>query len=169
MTAYRIEDLPPRISRRIVVNPVTGCWEWQGACDEDGYGPGHLEPVTNAENLRRAGLLITHCPANHEYTEANTYIPPEGGKQCRACKSGQPPAWVTVLLCPGCGHSRTGPAGRYCGDCRCLHANTKGRRCGNLAEIAGRCECHLEAATTPTEVGALLPPVKQSLTCGDAA
>ena len=130
---------------------------------------GHLEPVTNAENLRRAGLLITHCPANHEYTEANTYIPPEGGKQCRACKSGQPPAWVTVLLCPGCGHSRTGPAGRYCGDCRCLHANTKGRRCGNLAEIAGRCECHLEAATTPTEVGALLPPVKQSLTCGDAA
>lgn len=30
--------------------------------------PSHLEPVTQAENLRRQGAAITHCPQGHEYT-----------------------------------------------------------------------------------------------------
>ena len=128
--------------------------------------PAHLEPVTNAENRRRAGLLVTHCPANHEYTEANTYTPPGGGKQCRACRNGERPGWTTVLVCPACGHSRTGPRGRFCGSCRCVSVNTHGKRCGNPAVASGRCDYHVAG---PTEVGALLPGAKPPLTRDDAA
>lgn len=61
--------------------------------------PAHLEPVTHAENVRRrhdlseqasatVGALQrakTHCPQNHEYTEANTYVDKRGSRNCRAC------------------------------------------------------------------------------------
>ena len=48
----------------------------------------HLEPVTAAENLRRAGCWgsdRTHCPAGHRYDQGNTYITPLGKRNCRAC------------------------------------------------------------------------------------
>lgn len=54
----------------------------------------HLEPVTHAENLRRAQVIehlaelrrsITHCPRNHPYDEANTYTW-HGMRRCRTCK-----------------------------------------------------------------------------------
>lgn len=51
--------------------------------------PGHLEPVTPIENIRRgnAGLnqrLKTHCPRGHEYNEINTRV--YGGRRhCRVC------------------------------------------------------------------------------------
>ena len=55
--------------------------------------PSHLEPVTIAENVRRGDLsgngaehrAKTHCPAGHEYAEANTYMY-KGGRHCRACR-----------------------------------------------------------------------------------
>jgi hypothetical protein len=36
--AYDIGDLPADIAARIKVNPATGCWEWTGPVDRDGYG-----------------------------------------------------------------------------------------------------------------------------------
>jgi hypothetical protein len=36
--------------------------------------PEHLEPVTTAENCRRAAAAVTHCPQGHVYDEANTYV-----------------------------------------------------------------------------------------------
>lgn len=50
--------------------------------------PAHLEPVTNAENIRRgvggkSQLLKTHCPHGHAYDDENTYV--WGGR--RACKT----------------------------------------------------------------------------------
>lgn len=49
--------------------------------------PDHLEAVTNAENISRAGAAITHCSHGHEYTKENTYINPTNGyRQCRSCK-----------------------------------------------------------------------------------
>ncbi len=56
--------------------------------------PDHLEPVTQAENMRRgvaAHMLraraasITHCKHGHPYTEENTYRQ-NGKRYCRACK-----------------------------------------------------------------------------------
>lgn len=46
--------------------------------------PSHLEPVTNAENRRRARK--SHCRKGHLLTEDNTYYRPDtGGRQCLAC------------------------------------------------------------------------------------
>lgn len=39
MKAYAITDLPERIAARVVVDPDTRCWLWQGSTNrEDGYG-----------------------------------------------------------------------------------------------------------------------------------
>ena len=53
--------------------------------------PGHLEPVTQQENLRR-GLaaavqngMRSACIHGHEYTPANKYVRANGSVQCRAC------------------------------------------------------------------------------------
>lgn len=54
----------------------------------------HLDPVTHAENLRRStsgdhvkarAELITECPQQHPYDEANTRIGADGRRKCRAC------------------------------------------------------------------------------------
>lgn len=48
--------------------------------------PDHLEPVTQAENMRRQGpAQRTHCPRSHEYTPENTYREPRGYRHCRTC------------------------------------------------------------------------------------
>ena len=48
--------------------------------------PGHLEPVTRAENIRRAAAAKNACPAGHAYTEDNTYIRPGTvHRRCREC------------------------------------------------------------------------------------
>ena len=53
--------------------------------------PAHLEPVTvRVNSLRGVGFCAqnvakAHCPAGHEYNEANTYVDPDGGRQCKAC------------------------------------------------------------------------------------
>ncbi len=56
--------------------------------------PAHLEPVTHAENVRRGERANrTHCPAGHEYNEANTQVVRRDPSHrqpyqrlCRACK-----------------------------------------------------------------------------------
>lgn len=58
----------------------------------------HLEPVTNAENIRR-GLWLkknqrnrygvatkNKCIRGHERNAQNTYVKPDGTKACRACR-----------------------------------------------------------------------------------
>jgi hypothetical protein len=47
--------------------------------------PDHLEPVTHAENMQRRYTTYTHCVNEHEYTPENTYIRPNGHRDCRAC------------------------------------------------------------------------------------
>lgn len=47
----------------------------------------HLEPVTCAENNRRAAAAVTHCPAGHEYTPDNTRIERRRySRHCVACQ-----------------------------------------------------------------------------------
>lgn len=48
------------------------------------FNPAHLDPVTHAENMRRARR--THCILRgHELTTENTYVDPRGYRRCRAC------------------------------------------------------------------------------------
>ena len=48
--------------------------------------PYHLEPVTHAENMRRAAAARTHCKNGHEWSEATTYLY-QGKRDCRACNT----------------------------------------------------------------------------------
>lgn len=61
------------------------------------WNPLHLYQGTEKSNVRDAIInkrhtsyhesIKTHCPANHAYTEKNTYINPETGKRkCITCK-----------------------------------------------------------------------------------
>ena len=59
--------------------------------------PSHLKAVTHAKNIQR-GMdnadrstwktreRATHCPRNHAYTAANTYVDPRGAQRCRECR-----------------------------------------------------------------------------------
>lgn len=55
--------------------------------------PDHLEPVTHAENMRRArgtnghkdGRPVTQCKHGHPFDAVNTYIRPNGRRDCRTC------------------------------------------------------------------------------------
>lgn len=56
--------------------------------------PRHLEPVTNAENLRRgtpnrslANSMKTRCLRGHDLEGANLYRSPDGHRHCRVCTS----------------------------------------------------------------------------------
>jgi hypothetical protein len=57
----------------------------------DKYGPTHLEPVTNQENLRRGDgptgrkARQTHCMRGHIFDERNTLIRRNGTRRCRTC------------------------------------------------------------------------------------
>jgi hypothetical protein len=54
--------------------------------------PWHLEPVTWRENaLRGVGIPAqnackTRCISGHEFSESNTYVDPDGGRECRTCR-----------------------------------------------------------------------------------
>ena len=50
--------------------------------------PGHLEPVTHAENVRRGARARDTgiCRRGHPFDEQNTYRSPEGWRACRACR-----------------------------------------------------------------------------------
>lgn len=49
--------------------------------------PAHLEPVTNAENIRRGlrGMLVTHCPQGHELSGGNLRARYDGRRSCKTC------------------------------------------------------------------------------------
>ena len=56
--------------------------------------PAHLRQVTHVQNvlenslsLPALNLLKTHCKRGHEFTEANTYPVPGGGRNCRTCRN----------------------------------------------------------------------------------
>lgn len=58
--------------------------------------PAHLEPVTNAENLRRGGHYgrdKTHCAQGHPFDGENTGVDNLGRRFCRECHRAANRAW----------------------------------------------------------------------------
>lgn len=52
--------------------------------------PEHLVSSTRGENLANSPhghANVTHCPSDHPYDEANTYVTPEGYRKCRRCNA----------------------------------------------------------------------------------
>lgn len=60
---------------------------WPRCINRHCVRPDHLEAVTLAENLRRAGARITHCPAGHSYAEHGYVHPVTGRRACKICPS----------------------------------------------------------------------------------
>lgn len=55
--------------------------------------PDHLEPVTNAENIRRERNSRTQCPYGHQYDQENTYWNEKGHRGCITCRRRRSIEW----------------------------------------------------------------------------
>lgn len=76
-----------RVIYEALVGPIEVGLELDHLCRNKGcVNPGHLEPVTRLENMRRRYALYTHCKAGHEFTATNTYVMPNGHRSCRTCR-----------------------------------------------------------------------------------
>lgn len=49
--------------------------------------PDHLEPVTHAENMRRAAMFRTHCKNGHPFIGDNLQIRSRGERVCKTCNN----------------------------------------------------------------------------------
>lgn len=77
-----------RLAYSLLVGPIPEGLVLDHLCEvRRCLNPQHLEPVTRAENNRRAQKQwLTVCKAGHERTDENTYVHPvTGARACREC------------------------------------------------------------------------------------
>lgn len=82
----RRRSLAHRLSYELFVGPIPEGLQLDHLCRvRHCVNPSHLEPVTQAENMRRGMWASrTHCSRGHEYTQENTYLT-RGFRECRTC------------------------------------------------------------------------------------
>lgn len=73
-------------------NEDPGCPGGPACLHRQCCNPAHLEDTDSVENMRRGkgansrGVVErTICARGHEFDEANTYVRPDGRRECRAC------------------------------------------------------------------------------------
>ncbi len=81
-----------RIAYQMLVGPIPADRELDHLCRvRHCVNPDHLRVVTHRQNTlcgygpSARESRLTHCPAGHPYDKTNTYIQPDGWRQCRAC------------------------------------------------------------------------------------
>lgn len=77
-----------RFAYELVREPIPGGLTLDHLCRTPlCFNPAHLEPVTLAENVRRAHVSTdTVCAHGHEWTNETTYIDKNGTRYCRPCQ-----------------------------------------------------------------------------------
>lgn len=79
-------DWAHRTAYRLFVGPIPAGMEIDHLCfNPPCVNPAHLEPVTPAENKRRAFEHRTHCGNGHPWDEVNTRVNARGFRECRSC------------------------------------------------------------------------------------
>ena len=65
MNANRLHLLPERFASRILVDPITGCWLWQGALNDSGYGRITIAGTTWRTHRYAYAHLVGPIPDGH--------------------------------------------------------------------------------------------------------
>lgn len=78
--------LPHRLAHKVMTGPIPDGYQVDHLCRvRNCINPTHLEAVTQAENLRRQGAAVIHCPRGHAYSRTNTYRSADNLRRCRIC------------------------------------------------------------------------------------
>lgn len=92
MDANKITRAAHRIAYEALVAPIPEGLQLDHLCRvRHCVNPMHVEPVTQAENLRRGetitakAVAATYCPQGHPYSGDNLYVSPKGHRSCRQC------------------------------------------------------------------------------------
>jgi hypothetical protein len=156
---YRIEDLPERIASRINVNPLSGCWEWQGYVHPNGRGTLHWGGRTDWTRRVVYLLLVGPIPAGRELDHVHAR-----GCRSKAC------CWPAHLepVSTSENHRRLAelithcPAGHEYTSENTLLEGAKHRRCRICRQAANRRYRERKAAAEGRELG---PPESERTHC----
>lgn len=93
-TVGRKLGMAHRVGYELLVGPIAPGLELDHLCRNPRcVNPDHLEPVTHAENMRRAPWTApnskrakTHCPHGHPYSGDNLFVNKRGRRECRTCR-----------------------------------------------------------------------------------